>query len=88
MWKLTAKGLRVEPIAGIPWRELSDEEFEAAEAEMDARFPDQPGCLRASGFFEEGETPIPQPLSPSTEKGEQEEASPSTGSGQSEVNDG
>lgn len=51
-WNLTAKGLRVEPIAGIPWRELSDEEFEAAEAEMDSRFPDQPGCLRASGFFE------------------------------------
>lgn len=51
-WRLTAKGLRVEPIAGIPWRELSDEEFEAAEAEMDARFPDQPGGLQRSGFFE------------------------------------
>lgn len=31
--------------AGVPWRDLSDEEFAEASAQMDAQFPDQPGSL-------------------------------------------
>ena len=36
-WILTEKGQRVEPIPGVDWRELTDEEFAAAEAELEAR---------------------------------------------------
>ena len=52
MWKLTARAQRAEPIHGVPWRDLTDEEFKAASALMDERFPGDPGSLERSGFFE------------------------------------
>ena len=51
-WRLTERGQRCEPIPGVPWRDMTDEEFAAAAAETDAQFPDQPGALAGSGFFE------------------------------------
>lgn len=50
-WTLTDKGRRVEPIAGVPWRDMSDAEFAEAERLLDQQFPGQPKSLRKSGFF-------------------------------------
>jgi hypothetical protein len=72
MWRLTETGLRVEPIPGIPWRSMTDEEFAAAEAEIDARFPDQPGALRRSPFFYEEKLESTKPPKDEPE-GEQKE---------------
>lgn len=52
-WNLTEKGKSVEGIPGIPWRDLTDEEFKAAESFMDSQFPDQKGALKKSGFFQQ-----------------------------------
>lgn len=46
MYKLTPEANNWEPIPGIPWRDLSDEEYAEVSAEYDARFPDQPGSLK------------------------------------------
>ena len=43
MWKLTDWGQTRMPLTGVPWRDLSDEEFAAAEA----RYPE----LRERGYF-------------------------------------
>ena len=43
-WKLSAWGQTRMPLTGIPWRDLTDEEFAAAEA----RYPE----LRDRGYFE------------------------------------
>lgn len=48
-WKLTAFGKTRSPLTGVPWRDLSDEEFVAAEA----LFPE--GVLRDRGYFEKAE---------------------------------
>lgn len=50
-WHLTAKGKAVSPIPEIPWRDLTDAEFEAASRLMDEQFPGDPGSLKRSGFF-------------------------------------
>lgn len=47
MWKLKTEAAQWEPISGVPWRDMTDDEFAAIEAEYDARFsPDQKGSLR------------------------------------------
>ena len=46
-WKLSAWGMTRMPLTGIPWRDLTDEEFAAAEE----RYPE----LRGRGYFEETE---------------------------------
>lgn len=43
-WKLTSWGATRMPLPGVPWRDLSDEEFAAAEW----RYPE----LRERGYFE------------------------------------
>lgn len=45
MYKLKPEAANWEPIAGVPWREMSDEEYAAISAQYDAQFPDQPGSL-------------------------------------------
>lgn len=44
-WKLTSWGRTRMPLTGVPWRDLSDDEFAAAED----RHPE----LRERGYFEE-----------------------------------
>jgi hypothetical protein len=46
MYKLKAEALKWEPIPGIPWRDMEDEEYKAVCAAYDTNFPDQPGSLR------------------------------------------
>lgn len=46
MWILTAWGKTRSGIIGVPWRDLTDEEFAAAEALF------APGELRSRGYFE------------------------------------
>lgn len=49
MYALRREALSWEPIAGVPWRDMSDEEFAAVEAAYDAQFAEK-GAL--SRFFE------------------------------------
>jgi len=51
VWKLTSWAKTRSPLSGIPWRDLTDEEFEAAEAQ----FPE--GLLREAGYFYREERP-------------------------------
>lgn len=44
-WKLTEWAETRTPLTGVPWRDLTDEEFAAAEA----LFPE--GALREQGYF-------------------------------------
>lgn len=53
MWKLTDWGQTRMPLTGIPWRDLSDEEF----VEAEARYPE----LRERGYFEQVVTEPPAP---------------------------
>lgn len=52
-WRLTEWAKTRSPLNGVPWRDLSDEEFAAAES----RFPK--GVLREQGYFEEGASDEP-----------------------------
>lgn len=45
MYKLIDDAKEWEPLPGIPWRDLSDDEFAEVSAEYDKQFPDQPGSL-------------------------------------------
>ncbi len=45
-WKLTTYGKTRAGVPGVPWRDLSDEEFAAAEALF------EPGVLRSREYFE------------------------------------
>ena len=45
MWKLTQFGRTRSPLSGVPWRDLSDEEFAAVEAAHPT--------IRDRGYFEE-----------------------------------
>lgn len=48
---LNDEGKRWQPIAGVPWRDMTDEEFADVSAAYDAQFsPDQAGSLRR--FFD------------------------------------
>lgn len=51
MYKLTRFAQTRTPLPGVPWRDLSDEEFAAAEL----RYPE----LRERGYFEPGEVDAP-----------------------------
>lgn len=53
-WKLKEEAKSWEPIAGCPWRDMTDEEFDAVCAEYDKGFPDQPRSLER-WFMHEGE---------------------------------
>jgi hypothetical protein len=55
-WKLTPWGKTRSGVTGIPWRDLSDEEFAAAEAMF------EPGELLAHGYFEK-EPPVVESVS-------------------------
>jgi len=59
MWKLTAWGKTRHGLLGVPWRDLTDEEFAAAEALF------EPGALRAQGYFRQ-ERPRVRPRRTST----------------------
>ena len=51
MWKLTSKAEGWEPLPGVPWRDMEDDEFrEAAKMYASTGFPDR--SLHNSGFFE------------------------------------
>ena len=51
MWKLTNAAKDMEPLPGIPWRNMSDPEFREAEKRYAAQgFPAK--ALQNSGFFE------------------------------------
>lgn len=63
-WKLTTYGKTRLGVTGVPWRDLSDDEFAAAEALF------EPGVLRSRGYFEHvddlksasmGEPPLSEP---------------------------
>jgi len=44
--KLKAASKDLDPIPGVPWRDMEDDEFAAVSAEYDARFsPEQAGSL-------------------------------------------
>jgi len=45
MYRLRPEAARWSGPAGVPWHDLSDEEYQAASAVIDAQFPDQPGSL-------------------------------------------
>jgi len=66
MWTLTDAAKDLWPIAGVPWNDMEDEEFEAVSAEYDERNPDfPPESLKASGFFEQSaETRQTEPEEP------------------------
>ena len=49
MWKLTPWGQTRAGVTGVPWRDLTDDEFAAAEALF------EPGVLRARGYFRQGQ---------------------------------
>lgn len=51
-WQLTDKGKRVEPLPGVPWREMSDEEFQQAAAEYATSNGFAATALATSGFFQ------------------------------------
>lgn len=54
-WKLNAFGKTRAGVTGVPWREMSDEEYEAVSAQFDE------GAL--SVYFEQEPEPVrPQPL--------------------------
>lgn len=44
-YRLKFEARNFEGVPGVPWRDLTDEEFAAASAQIDAQFPDQPGAL-------------------------------------------
>ena len=48
-WTLTRWAKTRRPLAGVPWRDLTDEEFASAEV----RYP----SLRAQGYFEQAPLP-------------------------------
>jgi hypothetical protein len=56
-WKLTPWGKTRSGVTGIPWRDLSDEEFAAAEAMF------EPGELLAHGYFEKEAIPVVESVS-------------------------
>lgn len=49
MWRYTGSGEHIG--AGVPARDMTDEEFEAVEAAYDAQFPGQEGALRTCGLY-------------------------------------
>jgi hypothetical protein len=58
MQRLKDEARNWEPIAGVPWRDMPDEEFAAVSAEYDAHFaPDQAGSL--ARWFEHVPEPAP-----------------------------
>ena len=50
MWKLTCWAKTRDPLPGVPWRDMTDEEF----ATVEAMFPE--GALRERGYFKHVET--------------------------------
>ena len=46
MYKLKEEARNWEPIPEVPWRDLTDDEYEAVSAHYDVQFPDQPGSLK------------------------------------------
>lgn len=59
MWKLTPYGKTRTPLTGVPWRDLTDSEFEAAEKRHEE--------LRERGYFEHGESEAaPKPANDET----------------------
>lgn len=49
MWRYTGNGEHIG--AGVPARDMSDEEFEAVEEAYGEQFPDQQGALRTCGLY-------------------------------------
>lgn len=45
MWRLKAEAKDWSGIAGVPWRDMTDQEFEAVSADYDRQFPEEPGSL-------------------------------------------
>ena len=51
VWKLTKKAEGMEPLPGVPWRDMEDDEFrEMAKMYASQGWPDR--SLHTSGFFE------------------------------------
>lgn len=44
-YKLKEETKQWEPIPGVPWHDLTEAEFQAAQEQYDKQFPDQPGSL-------------------------------------------
>jgi hypothetical protein len=51
-WKLTQKAEGLEPLPGVPWKDLSDEEFQQASEFYGAISGLGPDALERSGYWE------------------------------------
>lgn len=51
-WKLTDKAKDQEPIPGVPWRDMDDDEFREVAKDYAERNQFPPRSLHGSGFFE------------------------------------
>lgn len=60
-WKLTDEAKDKDPIPGVPWRDMTEDEFrEVAKAYAERNhFP--PRALHGSGFFDHDEKPAEKP---------------------------
>lgn len=52
VWKLTEKAEGMDPIPGVPWRDMEDEEFREIAKDYAERNQFPPRSLHGSGFFE------------------------------------
>lgn len=52
VWKLTKEAHNWEPLPGVPWHDMSDEEFRDAAKAFSEATGDPARALHGSGFFE------------------------------------
>lgn len=52
MWKLTDKAEGQDPFPGVPWRDMTDEEFREVAKSYAERNQWGPRTLHGSGFFD------------------------------------
>ena len=75
-WQLTPYAKTREPLNRVPWRDLSDEEFAAADALYE-------GLLQERGYF----VPVPVASTPAPEPEVEPEREPTRHRGRRHVND-
>ena len=68
MWKLKAEAAHWEPLPGVPWRDLTDSEFQEVSESYDKQFLDQPGSL-LRWFKHIKDTPAPAVVGMGTNEG-------------------
>ena len=61
MWRYVGEGRHIG--AGVPAEDMTDEQFDAVEAEYDKQFPGQEGALRKCGLWvQENAKPAAKPV--------------------------